>query len=53
MTRFSRVIATPLLSAAIFGATIGMADTASARTVSTDRMHEIQDLRAHQTMYLS
>lgn len=54
MTRFSRVIATPLLSAAIFGATFGMAGTASAGMgVNNDRnMQQIQDPRAHQTISL-
>ena len=32
MTRLSRFFATPLLSAAIFGATLGMAGTAAAAT---------------------
>ena len=32
MTRLSRFFATPLLSAAIFGATLGMAGTAGAAT---------------------
>ncbi|ADU00756.1 MULTISPECIES: hypothetical protein [Mycolicibacterium] len=38
MTRFSRFLATPLLSAAIFGATLGMAGTATAMGVNESNM---------------
>jgi hypothetical protein len=56
MTRFSRVIAPPLLSAAIFGATLGLAGTpgaVAARSVNNDaNMQPIQDPRMHQMMPL-
>lgn len=56
MTRFSRVVAPPLLSAAIFGATLGLAGTAGASattSVNNDaNMQQIHDPRAYQTMPL-
>lgn len=54
MTRFSRVLAPPLLSAAIFGATLGLAGTATAAmSVNNDaNMQQLRDPSTHRMMPL-
>lgn len=52
MTHFTRVLAAPLMSAAIFGATLGVAGTADAGISTDPNIAQVHDPRAHQTMSL-
>ena len=52
MTHFTRVLAAPLMSAAIFGATLGVAGTAAASISADPNIAQVHDPRAHQTMSL-
>ena len=52
MTHFARVLAAPLMSAAIFGATLGVAGTAHAGAGTDRNIAAVGDPRAHQTISL-